>query len=77
MDKKELVFGKTNFILLAIAIGIIIVGFALMAGGKTTEAGGFDPSIFSTRRITVAPIVTLMGFGLVVYAILFKEKEPL
>ncbi|GAP71611.1 DUF3098 domain-containing protein [Candidatus Symbiothrix dinenymphae] len=76
MDKKELVFGEKNFILLAAAIVVIIVGFVLMAGGQTIEgAGRFDPSIFSFRRITVAPIVTLLGFALVVYAILFKEKE--
>ncbi|GHT01980.1 hypothetical protein AGMMS49525_04400 [Bacteroidia bacterium] len=70
-----LVFGKKNFILLAVAILVIVLGFALMSGGETTEAGGFDPSIFSTRRITVAPIVTLIGFCLVVFAILFKEQE--
>ncbi|MDR0834849.1 MAG: DUF3098 domain-containing protein [Candidatus Symbiothrix sp.] len=75
MDKKGLVFGKMNFILLAVAIVVVVLGFALMSGGKTTEAGGFDPSIFSARRITVAPIVTLIGFCLVVYAILFKPKE--
>jgi len=75
MDKKNFVFGKENFIILAISIVIIIIGFWLMSGGKTTEETGFDPSIFSARRIIVAPIVTMIGFGLVILAILKKPKN--
>jgi len=75
MNKKQFAFGKENFILLAISIAIIVIGFLLMSGGKTTEETGFDPSIFSTRRIFVAPIVVMTGFGAVIYAILKKPKE--
>ena len=75
MEKKNFVFGKENFIILAISIGIIIFGFWLMSGGKTTEETGFDPSIFNARRIIVAPIVTMIGFGAVVVAILWKPKN--
>ena len=74
MDKK-FVFGKVNFIILAISIVIIIFGFWLMSGGKTTEETGFDPSIFNTRRIVIAPIVTMIGFVSVVVAILKKPKN--
>jgi hypothetical protein len=75
MDKKNFVFGKEDFIILAISIAIIIIGFWLMSGGKTTEETGFDPRIFDTRRIVIAPIVTMIGFGLVVVAILIKPKK--
>lgn len=75
MDKKKFVFGKENFIILAISIAIIILGFWLMSGGKTTEESGFDPRIFDNRRIVVAPIVTMLGFALVVWAILKKPKD--
>ena len=75
MDKKKFVFGKENFIILAISIVIIVFGFWLMSGGKTTEETGFDPSIFSTRRIIVAPIVTMIGFASVIVAILIKPKN--
>ena len=75
MDKKNFVFGKKNFIILAVSIVIIIFGFWLMSGGKTTEETGFDPSIFNTRRIVIAPIVTMIGFALVIVAILKKPKE--
>jgi len=74
MDKNKYAFGKENFILLIASIVIIIIGFLLMSGGKTTEEAGFDPSIFSQRRIVVAPIVTMSGFILVIYAILKKSK---
>jgi len=75
MDKRKFVFGKENFIILAIAIVIIIVGFWLMSGGKTTEETGFDPRIFSARRIVIAPIVTMIGFASVIVAILKKPKN--
>ena len=74
MDKRNFVFGKVNFIMLAIAIAIIIIGFWLMSGGKTTEETGFDPSIFNARRIVVAPIVTMIGFAAVIAAILKKPS---
>ncbi|MDR2805623.1 MAG: DUF3098 domain-containing protein [Dysgonamonadaceae bacterium] len=74
MDKKQFAFGKENFILLAISVVIIIIGFILVSGGKTTEETGFDPSIFNTRRLLIAPIVIMSGFGLIIYAILKKPK---
>jgi len=75
MDRKNFVFGKENFIILAISIAIVIFGFWLMSGGKTTEETGFDPSIFSVRRIVIAPIVTMIGFVSVIVAILRKPKN--
>ena len=75
MDKKNFVFGKENFVIMAISIVIIIFGFWLMSGGKTTEEAGFDPTIFSFRRIQLSPIVTMIGFALVAVAILKKPKN--
>ena len=75
MDKKQFAFGKENFILLAVSVVIIIIGFILVSGGKSTEEMGFDPSIFNARRLLVAPVVIMSGFGLIIYAILKKSKE--
>jgi uncharacterized membrane protein len=75
MDKKNFVFGKENFLILAASVLIIIIGFWLMSGAKTTEETGFDPKIFDTRRIVIAPIVTMIGFLLVIRAILKKPKD--
>jgi uncharacterized membrane protein len=75
MDKKKFALGKENFILLGISILVIIIGFFLMSGGQTTEETGFDPRIFDTRRIVIAPTVTMIGFFLVIWAILKKPKD--
>ena len=74
MDKRNLAFGKTNFILLAIGVAVVILGFILMSGGASTETV-FNPDIFSTRRIKVAPIVTFIGFISIIGAILYQPKE--
>ena len=75
MDNKKFVFGKVNFIILAISIAIIIFGFWMMSGGKTTEETGFDQRIFDTRRIIIAPIVTMIGFVSVAVAVLKKPDH--
>ena len=70
-----MVFGKKNYILLAISVGIIILGLLLMSGGGSADNPKFTAEIFSTRRIVVAPIVTLVGFLLIIYAIMAKPKS--
>ncbi|EFC75034.1 hypothetical protein HMPREF0649_02016 [Segatella buccae D17] len=74
MDKKNLAFGKTNFILLAVGMLVIIIGFVLMGGSGSTETT-FNPDIFSTMRVKVAPVVTLLGFVSIIYAIVHKPKD--
>ncbi len=68
-------FGKENFMLMIIGIAIIVIGFALMSGGGTEDPSVWDPSIFSTRRITIAPIVVVLGLIIEIYAILKKSKD--
>ncbi|NPA43930.1 MAG: DUF3098 domain-containing protein [Chlorobi bacterium] len=68
--------GKQNFYLLAIGFVIIIIGFLLMSGGATNDPNVFNgDEIFSSRRITIAPIVILFGFIFEIYAIMKKPKE--
>ncbi len=74
MDKRNLAFDKVNFILLAIGMAIVIIGFLLMSGGSSDETT-FNEDIFSTRRIVVAPTVTLIGFLSIIYAIIRKPKS--
>ncbi len=71
----DLAFGKENYTLMLIGIAFIIIGFALMAGGKMEDPTAFNPEIFSFRRITLAPIVVLIGFVIEVFAIVKKSKE--
>ena len=64
---------KINFILMAVAFGIIVLGFVLMTGSSTEVE--FNPDIFSTRRITVGPVISFLGFIFMIFAILYKPKD--
>ena len=74
MDTQKFAFDKSNFILLAVGMAIIILGFLLMTGPGSTE-GYFEPDIFSVRRVKVAPAVCLFGFVFMIYGILKKSKK--
>jgi len=74
MDKQKFALDKTNFILLAVGMVVVIVGFLLMTGPGSTEEM-FEPDIFSVRRIRVAPVVCFIGFVFMIYAILRKPKN--
>lgn len=71
MNKEKFAFDKINFILIAVSMAIIILGFVLMTGPSSTITH-FEPDIFSVRRIKVAPAVSLAGFLLMIYAVLRK-----
>lgn len=69
----EMAFTATNYKLLIIGLVIVVVGYMLMSGGGSGDPNVFNAEeIFSHRRITVAPIVALVGYLFVVYAILKK-----
>lgn len=72
--KRDFAFGRMNFILLAVSMVVVIIGFILMSGGNSTEEA-YNPDIFSTRRIVVAPVVCLLGFVAMIYAVVHKTKE--
>ena len=83
--KKDFALEKENYILLAIGLGIIIIGFLLMSGGAASNPNDFyphnDPSqtpeIFSFRRITLAPIVIIFGFVFEIFAIMVKSDSKI
>ena len=74
MDKRNFAFDKLNFILIAVGMAIVILGFILMSGGGSDESV-FDADIFSVRRIKVAPVICFIGFISIVYAIIRKPKD--
>lgn len=73
MDKKEKAFDKINFIIIAVGMLLVIVGFLLMSG-VSTSVEHFEESIFSVRRVRVAPIVTLLGFIVMIGGVVYKSK---
>lgn len=74
MDKRNLAFDKTNFIILAVGMLVVILGFILMSGAGSDETV-FNNDIFSVRRIKVAPVVCFVGFISIIYAIIRKPKD--
>jgi hypothetical protein len=74
MDNKNFAFDKTNYILLAIGMVIVVIGFLLMVGPNSSDTV-FEPDIFSVRRTKVAPIVCLVGFVSMIYAVVRKPKD--
>ncbi len=81
MAKKEtkettsFALGKENYKLMAIGFVLIVIGFILMSGGGSDDPNVFNPEIFSFRRITLAPVILLIGFALEIYAIMKKPKS--
>jgi len=72
----QMPFTRSNYRLLLIGVGIIILGYVLMSGGGSGDPNVFDASeVFSPRRITVAPIVCVIGYLFVAYAILKKSTN--
>lgn len=68
--------GKKNYLYLLVGFVIIIVGFLLMIGGKSDDPNVFNhDEIFSFRRITLAPIVVLIGFAFEIWAIMKKPED--
>lgn len=64
---------KINYILIAVSVAIIVLGFILMTG--STNELEYNSDIFSPRRITVAPYVCVTGFFMVIVGIMYKSKE--
>lgn len=65
-------FGRMNYLLMGCCLALIIVGFALMSGPGSSVEGGFNPDIFSTRRIVVGPTIAFLGFLCMAFAIIYK-----
>jgi hypothetical protein len=68
-------FGKENYIWILAGLAVMLLGIILMAGGKSQDPNVFrDSDVYSTTRITIAPILILLGLGIEVFAIFRKPK---
>jgi hypothetical protein len=69
-------FGKENFKWMLIGVAVLILGFLLMAGGGSDDPNVFNADeVYSTRRITIAPIIILIGLAIEIYAIFRQPKS--
>jgi hypothetical protein len=68
-------FEKQNMWLMLLGIGIIAIGMLLMVGGKSKDPSTFNYNeVYSTLRISVAPVLIIIGLGIEIYAIFKKPK---
>lgn len=67
---KRMPLSTKNYYMMLAGVIVIVIGFILMSGGGDHTATEFDESIFSFRRITLAPIVVIAGFVLEIFAIM-------
>ena len=65
----------SSYKMILIGLGIVLLGFILMMGGGSDSPDEFNYDIFSFRRITLAPMGVLGGFGFVFWAIMRKPKQ--
>lgn len=68
-------FSKQNYILFLTGIALIGLGYLLMIGGGSEDPNVFNPAIFSAQRITVAPIVSTIGFVAIIFGIMWRPKQ--
>lgn len=72
---QELIFGRQNFILMGLGLGLVLLGLAAMSGGSMPDPNKWEPErIYSFTRITLAPIIMLAGFVTVIFGI-FKKTS--
>lgn len=73
-EKKNLALGKINFIMLAVSMCIVIIGFIMMSGASS-DANTYNPEIFSAMRTKVAPAVCFIGFISIIAGIMYRPKK--
>ncbi|HAE30989.1 MAG TPA: DUF3098 domain-containing protein [Flavobacteriales bacterium] len=68
--------GKLNYLLMVAGVLIIVVGFVLMSGGGSADPAEFnEEELFHPTRITVAPITVIIGYIVVIFAIMKRPKS--
>ncbi|MCB0699972.1 MAG: DUF3098 domain-containing protein [Chitinophagales bacterium] len=73
LGNQTFLFDKSNYMWMIGGVVLVIIGFMLMTGGKNEDPTKFDYDvIYSTTRITIAPLLILIGFGIEVFAIMKK-----
>ena len=74
-SENEFVFGRMNIILIAAGIIVTLLGFMLMMGGGSEDPNVFnEEELFSFTRITLAPLLVISGYGIVIFGIMKKNK---
>ena len=74
-EEVKMPFGRDNYLWVIIGLAFLLIGFILMIGGGSDNPDVFNEAIFNFRRLTLAPILVLIGFGVQIYAIMKRPKK--
>ena len=74
MSDNHFLFGKKNYILPFTGLAFMMVGFILMTGGGSEDPSVYNPELFSSLRIQLAPLLVVIGLVIEVFAILHRPK---
>jgi hypothetical protein len=78
MYKHHLLFGRKNYMFMLIGIGVILLGYLLMSGGASTDPNVYpEDVIYGFQRTILGPIVCLIGFGIEIAAIFWRNEEEM
>ncbi len=73
-EKKKMVLKRKNYIFIISGCLVVLLGFVLMSGGGSDDPNVFnEEELFSFRRITLAPFLVILGYGIVLYGIMKKN----
>ena len=74
-EEKKLPFAKMNYILVLVGVALIALGMILMIGGGSSDPDVFNPQMFNFQRLTLSPILILLGFVVEIVAIFWRKKK--
>lgn len=74
-EEKKLPFTKMNYILVLVGVALIALGMILMIGGGSSDPDVFNPKMFNFQRLTLSPILILLGFVVEIAAIFWRKKK--
>jgi len=74
-EKLDFAFGRENYILMFIGLGVLVIGYLLVIGGGSNDPNIFNYDLFSTRRLVVAPMIIMAGFIIQIVAIMKRPKD--
>ena len=73
-EKSKMVLGRKNYNFIILGCLVVLLGFILMSGGGSEDPNVFnEKELFSFRRITLAPFLVILGYGLVLFGIMKKQ----
>ncbi len=73
--KKDFLFSRINYYIIIAGLLFIGIGFALMVGGGSDDPAVFNEAIFNTQRLTVSPLLLMIGYALPIVAIFYRKPE--